>query len=83
VIRAAAARTFAAAVAAVAFVAIFFAAVAAFVHVEICGGPTDVIFIRAAVGARMNVVRHDGSFYKQQILTGRLNRSFHRKVVEL
>jgi hypothetical protein len=56
--RALAIRAIARAVAAAAFVAIFFAAVVALVDVEIGRGPTDVVFVSAAVGTGMEVSGH-------------------------
>jgi hypothetical protein len=40
-------------------VAIFFAAVVALVDIEIGGGPTDIVFVGAAIGTGVNVIGHD------------------------
>jgi hypothetical protein len=52
---AATARALSTAVAAVTLVAVLLPTVAAFVNVKIRGGPTDVVFVRAAVGTMVDV----------------------------
>lgn len=57
-ILATATRALPAAVATMTLVAILLTAVAAFVNVKVRGGPTDVVFVRAAVRAMVDVDGH-------------------------